>query len=454
MNGLRTAAVSLALSLPAVAHPTLEHYGSAGCGIGAYTPTFHTDGSFPVVGNAGFRLVSRNLRGGAAGITWLSPGKADLPLPWPGVTLLVDLTRGFGLVCRAGGTPGAAGTGESTLSLPIPNLGTLAGGSLHLQSFFVDRAAPLSLVCTQGLRLQVRPGIPPIITILHDRPAYQAFFRGVSESRAECLGRAIWRANAQPGFEFLRVRHHSCGGQDHWLLVVRDLVLAMEFALIPGGSFRMGDINDRGFDAEKPVHWVRVKPFLLALREVDRRRFLQVMGKAPWQGMPCVAGAATSDRCAANYIDWQDAAHFCSRLGWRLPSDAEWEYACRAGTESVYSNGRNDAVGLDRYARYCIGYTSSLAHPDVSGKRLPNAFGLFDMHGNVWEWCGDRWHPGGYRGAPVDGSARSTGSLADRVLRGGGWSDTEVCCRSAYRSRLDPTVRSPSGGFRPACSLR
>ncbi len=177
-------------------------------------------------------------------------------------------------------------------------------------------------------------------------------------------------------------------------------------------------------------------------------------------------------------VSWHDAREFCARLSqlkgeiYRLPSEAEWEYACRAGQPTAYCFG-DDPSQLDEYGWYGnnsgdrpldadrlwqdtnqnanqyhaqINANGNRTHP--VGEKKPNAWGLYDMHGNVWEWCEDKWHEN-YEGAPADGSAWTSGSDSEpRLLRGGSWSIFAINCRSAYRGRNDAVLRFIDFGFR------
>jgi formylglycine-generating enzyme required for sulfatase activity len=154
-------------------------------------------------------------------------------------------------------------------------------------------------------------------------------------------------------------------------------------------------------------------------------------------------------------VSWDDIQQFIAKLNqktgqkYRLPSEAEWEYAARAGTTTEWSHG-NDESKLGNYAWYA-GNSGNKTQP--VGQKLPNAFGLFDMHGNVWEWTQDCWHET-YAGAPTDGSAWNTSCIADyRVLRGGSWYLKPAYLRSASRVRNFPVFRNESYGFRLARDL-
>ncbi|MEM9450352.1 MAG: formylglycine-generating enzyme family protein, partial [Cyanobacteria bacterium P01_E01_bin.6] len=160
-------------------------------------------------------------------------------------------------------------------------------------------------------------------------------------------------------------------------------------------------------------------------------------------------------------VSWHDAVEFCQRLSkqtgslYRLPSEAEWEYACRAGTTSNFHFGSTitrDVVNCKRnLGMVLIGLLAGKT-TDVGSFKVANDFGLFDMHGNVFEWCQDPWHAN-YQGAPIDGSVWDVEREADkRVSRGGSWSSVPELCRSAYRSYSYPVNRFNDIGFRVVCS--
>jgi formylglycine-generating enzyme required for sulfatase activity len=229
---------------------------------------------------------------------------------------------------------------------------------------------------------------------------------------------------------------------------------AAEFVqLTPGkgvfpASFRMG--SDKGPADEQPAHKVTLAyDFAMAKYELTQELFESIMGRNPsrWRG----------PRNSVEMVSWDEANDFCRRATMamrkrklirddesiRLPSEAEWEYACRAGTTTAYSFG--DAAGdLGTYAWFTGNAKGN--DPPVGAKK-PNAWGLFDIHGYVWEWCADAWQPG-YKDAPVDGSARVAPDAQDRVLRGGAWTETADRCRSAFRFHRPATERTAAIGFR------
>jgi formylglycine-generating enzyme required for sulfatase activity len=220
--------------------------------------------------------------------------------------------------------------------------------------------------------------------------------------------------------------------------------VSMKLALIPAGKFMMGspDSEQRRREHEGPQHEVTIsKPFYMGVTEVTQAQYEAVMGTNP---------SNLDFKGATNPVDtvsWNDAADFCKKLSEktrqavRLPTEAEWEYACRAGTATAFSFGDYDSV-LGDYAWYTSN-SGNTTHP--VGQKKPNAWGLFDMHGNLWEWCAD-WYGDYPKGAATDPQGPASG--ADRVLRGGGWSHFPNYCRAAFRSFSSPGARLISGGFR------
>ena len=224
--------------------------------------------------------------------------------------------------------------------------------------------------------------------------------------------------------------------------IIKDCADCPEMVVIPAGSFEMGSNENAD---ERPVHRVNVPSFLIGKTEVTQDQWKAVMGNNPSHFSTC------GDDCPVERISWTDAQEFTQRLNqktgkqYRLPTEAEWEYAARAGSNAKWSFGDSEPQ-LGDHAWYRV--NSQNRTQRVSQKRS-NAFGLYDMHGNVWEWVQDCWHDN-YAGAPTDGSAWTTGcSGSSRVLRGGSW-DFILAGRSAHRSRYTPDFRISGGGFRLA----
>jgi formylglycine-generating enzyme required for sulfatase activity len=219
----------------------------------------------------------------------------------------------------------------------------------------------------------------------------------------------------------------------------------MKFIWCPPGEFMMG--SEKGDASEKPVHRVRImQGFWLGKCEVTQIQWKAVMGTEPWKGKLCVLDHPDSP---AVYVSWEDAQAFCRKVGkeFRLPSEAEWEYACRAGSNTEYCFG-DDVANLADYAwcdKNALETGTTYAHPVA--RKKPNHWGLHDMHGNVWEWCQDRCLDS-YQGAPSDGSAWEQPAAGYRVVRGGSWLYYPKYCRSANRGWLNPYHSSHNFGFR------
>ncbi len=225
--------------------------------------------------------------------------------------------------------------------------------------------------------------------------------------------------------------------------------ITLELVRIPAGKFMMG-INDH--NNGKPIHEVTVQSFLIGKYAVTNAQWFAVMGTKPSENAPKFQG----DSQPVVGVSWHDCNKFCKNLStqtgkeFRLLSEAEWEYACRAGTQTKYYFG-DDENQLGSYAWY-VSNSNSQTHP--VGEKNPNQFGLYDMHGNVWEWCTDDWHDN-YQGAPDDGKAwidnDSHSQDKIKVLRGGSWRDYVWSCRSGDRYWYDAGFYSHLYGFRVAC---
>jgi formylglycine-generating enzyme required for sulfatase activity len=218
----------------------------------------------------------------------------------------------------------------------------------------------------------------------------------------------------------------------------------MVFVRIPAGRFMMGDppeAQGKDYDRAKPRHEVTLtRAFYLGKSEVTQAQYERLMGNNPskWKGADL----------PVEQVSWPECRAFCEKLGevtgrkTRLPTEAEWELACRAGTTTRFSFGDSDA-GLPGMGWF-RGNSGGKTHP--VGRKKPNKLGLYDMHGNVWEWCLDKW--GGFSAdAVTDPKGPSKGRK--RVVRGGSWHSVPVRCRSASREYVQPP-RYHSVGFRVA----
>ncbi len=220
---------------------------------------------------------------------------------------------------------------------------------------------------------------------------------------------------------------------------------------IPAGSFMMGsEDNEYGYaQYTTPVHEVTLSGFFMGAFEVTQAQYKVVMGTNPSYFQES-NGYTDTENYPVELVTWYDAREFCDKLsditGWTftLPSEAQWEYACRAGTTTLYSWGDSDSL-IGDYAWWWENSDGTGGpygtHP--VGTRLPNPWGLYDIQGNVWEWCLDSWHSN-YNGAPTDGSAWEPDTGSDRMFRGGSWYDVDPWdFRSAVRDYYD----SPGGRF-------
>jgi len=229
--------------------------------------------------------------------------------------------------------------------------------------------------------------------------------------------------------------------------------IGMKFVLIPAGTFTMGSpSSEKKRDSDERQHEVTLtKGFYMQATEVTQGQWHAIMGKNPSLFKNC------GDNCPVEEVSWNDVQDFIRKLNqkegankYRLPTEAEWEYACRAGSTTAFANGGiielkcGHDPNLDAMGWYC-GNSGRKTHP-VAHKN-PNAWGLYDMHGNVWEWCQD-WKGGYPSGQVTDPKGPSSGKY--RVLRGGGWNDSARICRSANRFRRSPDNRSYYLGFRVA----
>ena len=251
--------------------------------------------------------------------------------------------------------------------------------------------------------------------------------------------------------------------------------LTLEMISVPEGQFMMGSPKNelRHQSNEDPQHEVTVSSFWIAKYPVTQAQWKAVAALPQLQReLTAVPSNFEGDNRPVEQVSWHDAVEFCDRLSqrtgrdYRLPSEAEWEYACRAGTETPFHFGATLTTELANYRGTDWEYegkTYSGAYGDgplgiyreetteVGIFDAANGFGLHDMHGNVWEWCQDNWHDN-YEGAPVAGGAWiSRGEAKYRVLRGGSWHDVPEDCRSAIRYRFDPDDSISFVGFRVVC---
>lgn len=255
---------------------------------------------------------------------------------------------------------------------------------------------------------------------------------------------------------------------------------SIEWASIPAGTFTMGSPTSEAFrGADETQHQVTLSAFKMSKHEItvgqfkafvdatgyktDADKGTSFSGSIIWTGTEVLEKEGVNWKCdmqgnprlATEYsqpvihISWNDATAFADWMGCRLPSEAEWEYACRAGTTTPFNTGNNLTTGQANYnGNYPYNNNAKGIYRGQTmavGSYAPNAWGLYDMHGNVWEWCSD-WYGDYPSAAQTNPTGAATGS--DRVCRGGGWANLTRYCRSAYRSLYYPAFRNAFSGFR------
>ena len=253
--------------------------------------------------------------------------------------------------------------------------------------------------------------------------------------------------------------------------------IQLDMMLIPGGTFIMGSPKkeEDSTDSERPQHKVTIEPFWLGQYQVTQAQWKFVaklpqvnkeLNPDPSRFKGNGSTSLTNNR-PVEQVSWYDAVEFCDRLSnhtkrqYRLPSEAEWEYACRAGTKTPFHFGETITTDLANYnGNYTYGQGPKGVYreetTEVGSFEVANNFGLYDMHGNVWQWCLDDWHDN-YTDAPADGSAwfSSDDKLSDKtgraVLRGGSWFSNPQFCRSACRINLGRDLHNFNIGFRVVC---
>jgi len=224
----------------------------------------------------------------------------------------------------------------------------------------------------------------------------------------------------------------------------------IRFVRLPGGSFNMGSpTSEAGHNADEgPVHTASLSAFLIAKYEVTQAEYEAVMTNPP-AGLSATPSSATGDDLPVETVSWNDlhvVDGFLERTGLSLPSEAQWEYACRAGTPGPYAGTGN----LDDMGWYDSN-SSNLTH-DV-GTKQPNQFGLHDLHGNVLEWCGDIYKSDFYSDEVPGFDPLSPSGSANRVIRGCGFGNPAAFCRSARRFNVPAVLQFGSTGFRPVRQL-
>ena len=228
--------------------------------------------------------------------------------------------------------------------------------------------------------------------------------------------------------------------------IFKDPTTGMALVRVPGGCYQMGNVFDGGGPEEKPAHEVCLGDFYVGQHEVTQGEWKAVMGSNPSEHASC------SDACPVEMVSWDDVQAFLARLNarsaggqYRLPTEAEWEYAARSGGKREKYSGGSDDVGQVAW------YLWNAEGPHPVGTRAPNGLGLHDMTGNVWEWTAD-WYGEAYYAASPRQSPTGPATGDRRVVRGGSYANEAFDVRACYRNFLPPDHRSGSKGFRLAAT--
>ncbi len=312
------------------------------------------------------------------------------------------------------------------------------------------------------IELGFQPGEPDGILGARTRAAIITFQRSLGEPATGDLTEAEERQLALAFADHL-AREPAAGPDEQREKTFRDCPDCPEMVVIPPGQFIMGSpLNEEGRnDDEGPQREVLVSSFALGKVEVTFDEWDACVSAGGCTHRPEDKGWGRGDRPVIN-VSWEDAQQYVAWLSsetghaYRLPSEAEWEYAARAGTTTPFWNGTTISTSEANYdGNYAYGDGQKGEYRVQTlpvGSFSANLFGLFDMHGNVWEWVEDRFHEN-YEGAPLDGSPWIAGNNSDRVLRGSSWLNGPGGLRSANRYGHGPNGRNDGGGFRVARTL-
>lgn len=223
-----------------------------------------------------------------------------------------------------------------------------------------------------------------------------------------------------------------------------DSTTDMELICVAGGCFEMGDIFGDGRPDEKPAHEVCLSDFYIGKYQITQGQWNKVMGENPSNF------SNRGDNCPVEQVSWNDVQEFIRTLNaqsgknYRLPTEAEWEYAARSGGKAEKWAGTSNELSLGDYA-WCSDNSGNKTHP--VGKKKPNSLGIYDMTGNIWEWCSD-WYGDEYYGESPRDNPGGPSSGSERVLRGGSWYFNSFYARTSYRSAIEPDYRYNYLGFR------
>ncbi|MCC3417205.1 MAG: SUMF1/EgtB/PvdO family nonheme iron enzyme [Microcoleus sp. PH2017_29_MFU_D_A] len=349
--------------------------------------------------------------------------------------------------------------GQNSIPVNAAVLGGIPGVKSRLASPIIEvRIAALSEALKYG-----EAGLDVIIQALHDESMQVkiAAYSLLKDRNEEKIQKQL--QNYLPIFEFDVITVDAEGTENsrrksfaHYFPEDLGDGVVLDMVYIPGGTFMMGSpaTESPRNEREGPQHQVTVPAFYAGKYPITQAQYEAVMGNNP--------SYFKGEKRPVEQVSWNKAVELCWKLyektgkNYRLLSEAEWEYACRGGTATPFYFGETITTNLVNYdGRYSFGGAPRGPYREQTidvGSFPPNAFGLYDMHGQVWEWCSDKCHHN-YDGAPTDGSSWETGEDNDRVLRGGSWKDDAVSCRAAYRKYDSAVYWIKNRGFRVAVAL-
>lgn len=234
-----------------------------------------------------------------------------------------------------------------------------------------------------------------------------------------------------------------------------DSGINLSMLVIPAGTFQMGSAHHVRNTEEQPQHFVTIKTFMMSKFLITQAQWKAIMGRLP----PC---RFKGDNLPVDRVSWRDAHQYCKRLSkktkraYQLPSETQWEYACRAGTNTPFSFGETltiDVANFNGEHTFLNEPRGYYRHVTTEGGTFPpNAFGLYDMHGNLWEWCADSWLDH-YVSSPRDSSIYQNKDSHYRVVRGGSWHEPPDLCRSSSRLQALESEADEFTGFRVVCAV-
>ncbi len=299
-----------------------------------------------------------------------------------------------------------------------------------LRPGYVDQKFDIQVVAMKPVKIEIGEWERSVVCDLGEWDRARSAQRLVAAERI---------AERLPGFEFVEMEQFSAGERAHAVAIYVHAKTGMEFALLPAAGFQMGSAKGQG-GAGELQHRVRLtEPLLIARTQVTQRVWDTVMDENPsWH---------KGGDLPVEKVSYEEATEFCRKVGLQLPTEAQWEYACRAGTSTEFCFG-DDIRSLTDYGWF-EGNADAMAH--VVAQKLPNAFGLYDMHGNVWEWCSDGY--GEYAPTMAIDPLGMPGAT-EFVMRGGSWNTSGWFARSAYRRKGPSGKRMLSASLRPARSVR